>query len=216
MKHPYLQLYVDQFRPSFSAPAARSPEKPISTARDSRRSMAESQNSNSSTSDKDSFISGEKNISATVSNCDSKATETDLMSIDDEDGSEQPPPSEEEHSNDVCVVKMDEQRLVKPSHGAQNCNVESRQPKTIRSIMIALKEGKARENGSPMRGSRVKTGVSTPRNNIEASPKVLKPSAVVPGIKSNADTIAITPTKLAVDSAKRMQVSNPQKHQVPL
>ncbi|TXG73537.1 hypothetical protein EZV62_002116 [Acer yangbiense] len=217
LKHPYLQHYVDQYRSSFGAPAACSLEKPISTARDARRNMAESQNSNSSTSDKDSLLSADRNISATVSNSDTKATETDLISIDDEDGSEQPPSSEEEHGPDVCIVKMDEQGAMRPSHGAQGSNVESRQPKTIKSIMIALKEGKARENGSPMRGNRIKAvGVSTQRHNIEASPKVLKPSAVVPGLKSNADTVAVTPTKLAFDSAKRTQGSNPLKHQLPV
>ncbi|KAI9195667.1 hypothetical protein LWI28_017071 [Acer negundo] len=217
LKHPYLQHYVDQYRSSFGAPAACSPEKPISTSRDARRSMAESQNSNSSTSDKDSLLSADRNISATVSNSDTKATETDLISIDDEDGSEQPPSSEEEHGPDVCIVKMDERGATGPSHGAQGSNVESRQPKTIKSIMISLKEGKARENGSPMRGNRIKAvGVSTQRHNIEASPKVLKPSAVVPGLKSNADTVAVIPTKLAFDSAKRIQGSNPLKHQLPV
>ncbi|KAK1589186.1 hypothetical protein Q3G72_031305 [Acer saccharum] len=217
LKHPYLQHYVDQYRSSFGAPAACSLEKPISTARDARRNMAESQNSNSSTSDKDSLLSADRNISATVSSSDTKATETDLISIDDEDCSEQPPSSEEEHGPDVCIVKMDERGVMRPSHGAQGSNVESRQPKTIKSIMIALKEGKARENGSPMRGNRIKAvGVSTQRHNVEASPKVLKPSAVVPGLKSNADTVAVAPTKLAFDSAKRIQGSNPLKHQLPV
>ncbi|KAK0603997.1 hypothetical protein LWI29_011020 [Acer saccharum] len=217
LKHPYLQHYVDQYRSSFGAPATCSLEKPISTARDARRNMAESQNSNSSTSDKDSLLSADRNISATVSSSDTKATETDLISIDDEDCSEQPPSSEEEHGPDVCIVKMDERGVMRPSQGAQGSNVESRQPKTIKSIMIALKEGKARENGSPMRGNRIKAvGVSTQRHNIEASPKVLKPSAVVPGLKSNADTVAVAPTKLAFDSAKRIQGSNPLKHQLPV
>ncbi|KAK2640817.1 hypothetical protein Ddye_022580 [Dipteronia dyeriana] len=217
LKHPYLQHYVDQYRSSFGAPAACSPEKPVSTARDARRNMAESQNSNSSTSDKDSLLSADRNISATGSNSDTKATETDLISIDDEDGSEQPPSSEEENGRDVCIVKMDERGAMRPSHGAQGSNVESRQPKTIKSIMIALKEGKARENGSPLRGNRTKAvGVSTQRHNMEASPKVLKPSAVVPGSKSNADTVVVTPTKLAFDSAKRIQGSNPLKHQLPV
>ncbi|KAL5763679.1 hypothetical protein ACOSP7_016030 [Xanthoceras sorbifolium] len=217
LKHPYLQHYVDQYRPSFSAPAACSPEKPISIARDARRNMGESQSSNSSTSDKDSLLSGDRNIPTAVSNSDTKATETDLISIDAEDGSEQPPPSEEEHGPDVCIVKMDEQGAMKPSHGAQGSNVESRQPKTIKSIMIALKEGKPRENGSPMRGNRTKAvGVSTQRNNIEASPKVLKPSAVAAGLKSNADTIAVAAARLAFDSAKRIQGSSPLKHQLPV
>ncbi|XP_031282218.1 serine/threonine-protein kinase Nek5-like [Pistacia vera] len=217
LKHPYLQHYVDQYRPSFSPPATSSSEKPITTARESRKNMAESQNSNSSSSDKDSLLSSDRNTATIVSNSESKATDTDLISIDDDDDSEQPPPSEEEHGSDVCIVKMDERRVMKPSLGEQGSNVESKQPKTIRSIMMALKEGKARENGSPMRGNRIKAvGVPTQRSNTEASPKVLKPSAVAPGLKSNADTPVVAQAKLVVDSAKRMPGSNPLKHQLPV
>lgn len=177
--------------------------------------MAESQNSNSSSSDKDSLRSSDRNISATVTNSDNKAIDTDLISIDDEDGSEQPPPSDEEHGPDVCIVKMDERAVMKPSHSEQQSNVESKQPKTIKSIMMALKEGKVRENGSPMRGNRTKAvGATNQRCIMEASPKVLKPSAIVPGLKSNAETPALAPTKLAFDSAKRTLGSNPLKPQV--
>lgn len=177
--------------------------------------MAESQSSNSSSSDKDSLLSSDRNTERMVSNSESKATDTDLISIDDDDGSEQPPSSEEEHVSDVCIVKMDETRVMKPSLSEQGSNVESKQPKTIKSIMMALKEGKSRENGSPMRGNRIKAvGVPSQRSNTEASPKVLKPNAVSPGLKSNADTPAVTQAKLVFDSAKRMPGSNPLKHQV--
>lgn len=217
LKHPFLQHFVDQYRPTFSPPATCSPEKPISIARESRRHMAESQNSNSSASDKDSLRSGDRNISATVSNSDNKATDTDLISIDDEDGSEQPPPSEEEHGPDVCIVKMDERAVMKPSHSEQVSIVESKQPKTIKSIMMALKEGKVRENGSPMRSTRTKAvGTPTQRCNTEASPKILKPCSVAPGLKSNADTQGLTPAKLTFDSAKLVQGSNPLKQQLPV
>lgn len=177
--------------------------------------MAESQNSSSSASDKDSLRSGDRNISATVLNSENKATDTDLISIDDEDGPEQPPPCEEEHGPDVCIVKMDERAVMKPSHSEQISTVESKQPKTIKSIMMALKEGKVRENGSPMRSTRTKAvGTPTQRCNTEASPKVLKPYSVAPGLKSNADTQGLAPAKLMFDSAKRVQGSNTLKHQV--
>lgn len=208
-----MQPYVDQYRPSFSPPTSCSPEKPISTGRDSRKRMAESQNSNSSSSDKDSLLSSDRNMLAMVSNCDNKATDTDLASVDDEDGAEQPMPNEDSPS--VCIVKMDEQRLMKPCHDEHGSNVESKQPKTIKSIMMALKEGKARENGSPMRGNRTKAGgVPTQRSNMETSPKVLKPNALSPGLKSNADAPTVAPAKIAFDSAKRIQGSHPLKHQV--
>ena len=177
--------------------------------------MAESQNSNSSSSDKDSLLSSERNIPAMVSNCDNKATDTDLACFDDEDGAEQPMPCVEENNLNVCIVKMNEQRVMKPCHDEIGCNVEPKQPKTIKSIMMALKEGKPRENGSPMRGNRTKTGsASTQRSNIEASPKVLRPNALASGLKFNADTPTVAPAKAAMDSAKRIQGSHPMKHQV--
>uniref|UniRef100_A0A6M2EIS1 non-specific serine/threonine protein kinase n=1 Tax=Populus davidiana TaxID=266767 RepID=A0A6M2EIS1_9ROSI len=217
LKHPYLQPYVDQYRPSFCPPTSLSSEKHLPRSRESRRSMAESQNSNSSSSDKDSLLSSERNIPAMVSNCDNKATDTDLACFDDEDGAEQPMPCVEENNLNVRIVKMNEQRVMKPCHDEIGCNVEPKQPKTIKSIMMALKEGKPRENGSPMRGNRTKTGsASTQRSNIEASPKVLRPNALASGLKFNADTPTVAPAKAAMDSAKRIQGSHPMKHQLPI
>ncbi|KAE8037352.1 hypothetical protein FH972_009945 [Carpinus fangiana] len=217
LKHPYLQPYVDQYRPSFSPQTVCSPEKPISAARNSRRNMAESQNSTSSSSDKDSLLSNEKNILAMVSNCNNKGTNTDLASIDDEAGTEKLLLSEEEHRLNMCTVKMDEQEVMKPSHNEHISSIESRQPKTIKNIMMALKEGKVRENKSPMRGHQTKAGGAlTQRTNTEALPKVPKPSAVVHGFKSNADTLTVAPAKASFDSAKRIQGSHPLKHQIPI
>jgi NIMA (never in mitosis gene a)-related kinase len=217
LKHPYLQPYVDQYRPSFSTQTVCSPEKPISAARNSRRNMAESQNSTSSSSDKDSLLSNEKNIPAMVSNCNNKGTDTDLASIDDEAGTEKLLLSEEERRLNMCTVKMDEQGVIKPTHNEHISSTESRQPKTIKNIMMALKEGKVRENKSPMRGHQTKSGGAlTQRTNTEALPKVPKPGAVVHGFKSNADTLTVAPAKASFDSAKRIQGSNPLKHQVQL
>jgi NIMA (never in mitosis gene a)-related kinase len=177
--------------------------------------MDESQTSNSSSSDKDSLPSSDRNIPAVVSNCDNKVTDTDLASVGDEDGTKEPMPSEEEKSPNVCIVKMNEQRVMNPSHNEHGCNVEPKQPKTIKSIMMALKEGKPRENSSFTRGNHAKTGSApTQRSNMEALPKALIPNALASGLKSNADTPAVAPAKAALDSAKRIQGSHPLKHQV--
>ncbi|KAK6247443.1 hypothetical protein QUC31_019008 [Theobroma cacao] len=218
LKHPYLQPYVDQYRPSFSCPSTNcSPDKHISASRDNRKNMAESQNSNSSCSDKDSLLSSDRNTATMVSNSNSKATDTDSISIDDEDGTEQHPASEEENGPIICTAKGDEKGIVKPSYMEQGSNVQSKQPKTIKSIMMALKEGKVRENGSPMRGNRTKAvGGLTQRINIEASPKVLKPPAPALGSKSNADTPTVASAKLPLDSAKRITGSHTLKHQLLL
>ncbi|KAK8262550.1 hypothetical protein V6Z12_D13G266200 [Gossypium hirsutum] len=156
LKHPYLQPYVDQYRPSFSCPTNCSPDK----------------------------------------------------------RTEPHPPREEENGPVIFSGKVDENGTRKPSHAEQGSNVQSKQPKTIKSIMMALKEGKVRENGSPISGSRAKAvGGSTRRNNVEASPKVLKPPPSTLVSKSNADTMTSASAKLPLDSARRIPGSHHLKHQ---
>lgn len=213
LKHPYLQPFIEQYRPSISPTVDFTPEKPRS-ARDSRRSMAESQNSNSSNSDRDSMVSSEKNTPATVSNCDDKVTDSDMASVDDHDGSEPLLPCEEQTHN-ICSLKVNDPMLTKPSQEDHQSNTESRRPKTIRNIMIALKEGKVRENYSPIRGNRIKSGVaSNQKAHAEVPPKVIKPPVAVPGSKSNADTPITVPAKANIESSRRIQVVATSKHQV--
>ncbi|KAI4334189.1 hypothetical protein L6164_018908 [Bauhinia variegata] len=218
LKHPYLQPYVDQYRPSFSPPTACSPEKPISAAHVSRRSMAKSQNSCSSSSDKDSLMSNERNVSIAVPNCDNKGTETDLASIDDEDDSEHLLPSEEENGSSTGSAKADRQELMRPSHvEQQRSNVESKPPKTIKNIMMALKEGKVRENNSPMRGNRIKVGgAHLQKANTETLPKLPKSIAVAPGSKPNLESAPSAPAKATPESGKRIQGLHPLKHLLPV
>ncbi|XP_022756024.1 serine/threonine-protein kinase Nek5-like [Durio zibethinus] len=218
LKHPYLQPYVDQYRPSFSCPSTNcSVDKHISTGRDNRKNMAESQNSNSSCSDKDSLLSGDRNTATMVSTSNSKVTDTDSISNDDEDGTEQHPPREEENGPVIFTGKVDEKGMMKPSYAERGSNVQSKQPKTIKSIIMALKEGKVRENISPMRGNCAKVvGGLTQRNNVEASPKVLKPPAPALGSKSNADTATVVSGKVPLDSAKNIPVSHHLKQQLPV
>ncbi|KAM7273805.1 hypothetical protein ACFE04_028469 [Oxalis oulophora] len=208
LNHPYLHPYVDQFRPSFSPPIRSLREKHISATHGSRRIMAESQNSNSSTSDKDSLLSSDRNISPSVPDSNnSKHTSSDFVSIDGENGSDQPLAIEEENG----LHSFEQGNPIRVEPGS---NVESKHPKTIKSIMMALKEGKVRESSSPLRSSRIKpAGALTQRLNIEAPPKVSKPGATAPALKANSDT---TPAKIALDSARRVQGSYPLKHQLPL
>ncbi|CAI0541551.1 unnamed protein product [Linum tenue] len=216
LKHPYLQPYVEQYRSSLSPPTC-SLEKPPSAGRGSRRSMADSQNSNSSSSDRDSYLSSERNISTTGEN---KGTDTDLASIDDDNDTEQTTPSEGDSNHTVHTDKVNERKVMKVNHYEDGPNVESKQqPKTIKSIMMALKEGKARENGSPLRGARAKaTGImTTPRNNAESVSKIPRPYAVAPSFKPNVvDASPVAQAKLTFDSIKRIPASTPSKHQLPI
>lgn len=180
--------------------------------------MAESQNSNSSSSEKESLVSSDKSIPAGVLHSENKATDTDFASGEDEDF-EEPVLAEEQRRTKTCSDTMDQRHMVRPSFQEHGQYSEPRQPKTIKSIVMALKEGKTRENGSPMRGNRPKAGVvSTQKPNIEASPKVIKPTApvnaVAPGIKANADIPTIVPPKAVTDSTKRILGLHPLKYQV--
>ncbi|CAN0923457.1 Serine/threonine-protein kinase Nek5 [Linum grandiflorum] len=216
LKHPYLQPYVDQYRSSFSPPIC-SADRRLSASRAHRKSMAESQSSNSSSSDRDSYLSSKRHISAVASSCKNKGTETDLASVDDDDDdddndTEQATPGERERNH---TEKMNEQKAMKFNHEESNgSNVESKQPNAIKSIMMALKEGKARENGSPLRGSRPKAvGVMTPRSNTEALSRIPKPTAIAPSLKNNVDAPTAAQAKFGFESTKRLQGSNPSKHQ---
>ncbi|XP_028808310.1 serine/threonine-protein kinase Nek4 [Neltuma alba] len=217
LKHPYLQTYVEQYRPSFSPPTSCSPEKPLPVTDDPRRNMAESQNSCSSSSDKDSSVSNDKIISTVVQKCNNKTTETDITSIDDEDGSEHIPPSEEDTSSSTSNAKVDCQEVMKPPSNERQSIAESKQPKTIKNIMMALKEGKVRENGSPMRGNRIKAvGASAQKTNADTLPKLPKSSAVAPGIKPNLESPTLTSAKTSPDPSRRMPRSHPLKNQALL
>ncbi|KAJ4978474.1 hypothetical protein NE237_009254 [Protea cynaroides] len=216
LKHPYLQPYVDQFRISSNLPSACTPEKPISTAHHAQKSMAaESQSINSSSSDI-SLISSDKNMMELIVNGDHKATDTDMASTDDGMDYEQPFLGNE-HGNHRSTVKTDEEEVMKPVHDTQRPKVESKQPKTVKNILVSRKEeGKVRENSSPMRGNRLKAGgVLSQKVNIEASPKVIKSSIVPFSIKPDAETPAVGAAKGNIDSVKRIPGSHPLKHQLP-
>ncbi|GMI97284.1 hypothetical protein HRI_003397700 [Hibiscus trionum] len=213
LKHPYLQPHVDKYQPSFSCLSQNCClDKHVTTGRGNRKNMVESQNSNSSCSDKDSLVSSRRNTATRFPNSNNEATGTDSNSKEEE----------------VCPIsfsgiffdkisfsgKVDEKGMMKPSHVEQGSNVQSKQPKSIKGVVTTLKEGKVRESGSPMRGGRTKAGL-TQKNNLEASPKVLKSPVPTPGSKPNANTPAAS-AKLPLDSAKGMPVSHHLKHQLPV
>ncbi|XP_059659641.1 serine/threonine-protein kinase Nek5-like isoform X2 [Cornus florida] len=214
LKHPYLQPYVDQYRPSFDPPIAF-PEKPLST-RYTRKNMAGRQSSNSSCSDKDSFISSEKSIPAIEVNIDNKGSDTDLGSFDDEVGCEQLLPSDEQNGTDMCSFKVDEQEVTKPFDDERRSTVEAKQPKTIKNIMVALKERKNRENPAKAGGAWIQ------RTNTEASSKIPKPSPVSPSFNANAEAPPAAPAKAHSDSAKQLPIidssskSKPRHDGIPL
>lgn len=177
--------------------------------------MAESQNSNSS-SEKDNFYVSEKNIRYVVPSNGNKVVETDSVSIDDEDilDNGQQPAENENVQSVVSATKPDGHGILKPSHSDQRPEIiQPKHPKTIRNIMMVLKEEKARENGSPMRSNRARpSSVPTQKNNIEIPSKIPKLGDIAHSSKTNAST-PIPSSKLASDSA-RTAGSIPPKHHV--
>lgn len=194
LKHPYLQPYVNQYRPS-----TPSPEKPIRSVRETRKQMVDSQNSSSSCSDKDSTISTEKNIPVMVVNSSTKGTDTEMVS-DDDIGYDMPHPMDDQHCNSD---------VMKPTNDEFKLNTEVKQRKTIKSIFLALKEGRARESSSPLRSSR-------PRPSVEVASKIPKPSIIPPSVKPSSDSPNVGTTKISPDSLKRAHGSSSVKHQLPL
>ncbi|XP_068660944.1 serine/threonine-protein kinase Nek5-like [Aristolochia californica] len=222
LRHPYLQPYVDQYRMSLG-PIACAPEKPISSARNgSRKNVAGSQNSSISSSDRDSLHSSEKNISAVVFDCDHKGTETDMAFTNDgivcNNGCVHLQGDVECLRNDeinpsVPFTEADDRDPPVPPRSEQRSKTESKQPKIIKNILMALKEeGKVRETTSPIRGNRLKAvGMSTQKTNTEPSPKIPKPS-----VKQNADSPNVTPGKGHGESVKRVPGSYSLKHLLPV
>ncbi|KAL0460820.1 UNVERIFIED_CONTAM: Serine/threonine-protein kinase Nek5 [Sesamum latifolium] len=216
LKHPYLQPYIEQYRPSYNPSAATSPEKPLSTNRDGRKNMAESQSSNSSCSDRDSLMSSERNGSGIIMNCDLKANDTDSAFADDDVVCGQLMMREALHETESLAANTKESDAGKPLHEEQRNNNETKQPKTIKNIMMALKEGKNREN-SPMRSNHAKASSgSNQRIIVEASSRVAKPGPVSHGFKGNSEAPVTASVKANSDSNKRAQGTHSLKHQLPM
>ncbi|KAL1298831.1 serine/threonine-protein kinase Nek5 isoform X1 [Arachis ipaensis] len=204
LKHPYLQPYVDQYRPSFCPPTTCSPQKSIGVFQDPRRNRPESQNNNSSSSDKDCLMSNERNMEMAEP---SFGRETTIQALVVDDGSEYPLPSEEGNcSSNVKTVKV-----VKPSHNENHPNIASKEQNLFKNTMIALKDRRVRESSSPMRGNHIKAGnVSIQKINTEIPSKLPKPSF---GLRPNLEAPTIAPAKATFDSAKG---SHSLKYQLPM
>lgn len=122
-------------------------------------------------------------------------------------------PADTETDGDVSMLPINtmEHDVGKQLHEEQRNNSELKQPKTIKNIMIALKEGKNRENSSPMRSNHTKTSSSSnQRIMVEASPRVSRPGPgfVSNGPKGNAEASGAKPN---ADSSRR---TPSLKHQV--
>ncbi|XP_014490420.1 serine/threonine-protein kinase Nek5 isoform X1 [Vigna radiata var. radiata] len=216
LKHPYLLPYVDQYRSSFCTPTASSPEKPISAVHHHRKSKPEGQNSSSSSTEKDSLMSIMKDTANAVQKCDSKRTELDLTSIED-DGSEQLLPDEQGNGSIKVNAKTIDQEVTKQFNNEYHSNIVPKQPIAIKNAVTTLRNRKLRETSSPIRGNSIKGGgVLTHKINTETLSKLPKPNFGACDLKPNLEVQTIASSKATLDPAKRFQGSHTSKHQLPM
>ncbi|KAJ1286354.1 hypothetical protein BS78_03G347000 [Paspalum vaginatum] len=209
IKNPYLQPYVNQYRPFAGIlHPSRSPEKPINSSQSSQRSMSGSQCSSISGtgSDMDSIQSSERNTSGLASSSSNTI---------DTEGAETTDLQSHKHT---AAHELERQDSSKSMHNNQHPRHENKQPKIIKKILTTLREeSKFRESNSPVRASRVK--LNSP-NNRERSSDDSKHSDISSSSRSSevmsheSGNISCEPVKR--EPVKRGHTSPPLKHLSPI
>ncbi|XP_057807558.1 serine/threonine-protein kinase Nek5-like isoform X2 [Salvia miltiorrhiza] len=150
MKHTFLQPYIDEYRQSYTAPTRH-----ICTANDNRKGMTESESSSSSSScsDRDSLMSSE-------------IQEDDLIIA-------------ETRSYGQLRLRDGLQETDSSPANAKEAERDDmpKQPRVIKNIIKALKEGKSRENTSPLRDCHARSSSassSKPRSSVMETPQKTK------------------------------------------
>jgi NIMA (never in mitosis gene a)-related kinase 1/4/5 len=209
LKSPYLQPYVNQYRPFADIlHPGRSPEKPITSSRSSQRSMSGSQCSSISGSDLDSIQSSERNTSGITS---SSNNTIDTESIDHVLVKRFSRLDDVQSRKGTPVPDLERQDSSRSIHINQHPRNESKHPKIIKKILSTLREdSKFRESNSPVRASRVK--VNSPSNR-ERSSDDSKHSDNSSSSKSS-DVTSHESAKVSCGLVKQGQASPPLKHLV--
>lgn len=148
-----------------------------------------------------------------VINCGHKAKDMDLASLDDVNCG-QLQLKKDQQKNYTVSTTIKHHEVMKPLQEEQRSSVEPKQPRTIKKIIIALKEGKVQENSSPMRSNQKVSNLGNQKSFVEASMKITKPGLVNPGFKANAEIPPAALVKANSDSTKRIRATHSMKHQV--
>lgn len=204
IKNPYLQPYVNQYRPFANIlHPGRSPEKPGTDSRSSQRSMSGSQCSSISGtgSDMDSIQSNERNASGVASSSsntiDTEGAETTEL---------------QSHKDTACpgLKRQDSSKSVQDN---QHPGHENKQPKITKKILTTLREeSKFRESNSPVRASRVK--LNSPSNR-ERSSDDSKQSDISSSSRSS-EVMSHESANASCEPVKRGHASPPLKHLSPI
>ncbi|CAM0883721.1 unnamed protein product [Alopecurus aequalis] len=217
LKNPYLQPYVNQYRPFADVPhPMRSPEKSITSSRSSRRSMSGSQCSSISCtgSDMDSIQSSERNMSGPASSS-SNTIDTECAEATKNVLVNRYPTSNDKSHKDIASPELERQDSSKSLHVDQHPKYVSKQPKIIKKILSTLREetNKLRVNNSPLRASRVKLHSPSHR---ERSSDDSKHSSDISSCSKSGEVTSHESTKVNCYTVKQIQASPPPKHLSPI
>ncbi|XP_062231492.1 serine/threonine-protein kinase Nek4-like isoform X2 [Phragmites australis] len=181
LKNPYLQPYVNQYRPlSDASNPMRMPEKPLPTSRGSQRSMTDSQSCSISGSDISSTQSSDRITSGGAASTDRNTIDTGSIRDDDQAVSDEKcaTPEDLRGNKEISSAHMQRQDSSKSIHVDHHPRTESKQPKIIEQIMTTLREeSRLRESNSPVRagGGKLSSGLGN-NNQTEQSSPVSRPN----------------------------------------
>ncbi|WVZ98746.1 hypothetical protein U9M48_044143 [Paspalum notatum var. saurae] len=212
LKNPYLQPYVNQYRPLYdSSNPMRMPEKPSPTSRGSQRSMSDSQSSSISSSDIDSTQSSDRSTSGGTTSTDKKTIDTGSIRDVDQAKSDKKCATPEDlgDNKDNCSVQFKRQDSSKSIHVDHHPRAESKQPKIIEKIMTTLREeSRLREINSPVRGG------AKPISGLDNNNQVEQPMQVS---RTNSDMSRKSGNILSHDEhANQFEASPPLKQLSPI
>ncbi|KAF8717103.1 hypothetical protein HU200_026216 [Digitaria exilis] len=205
LKSPYLQPYVNQYRPFADIlHPGRSPDKSVTSSRSSQRSMSGSQYSSISGSDMDSTSvqSSERNTSGPASSSNNTI---------DTEGAEN---TDRQNHNDTAGSELEKQDSSKSVHNNQHPRHENKQPKIIKKVLTTLREeGKFRESSSPVRASRAK--LNSPSNRERTSDD--SRHSDISSSSRSSEVVSHEPARVSFEEhVKRGQVSPHLKHLSPI
>ncbi|KAL6841566.1 hypothetical protein ACP4OV_028709 [Aristida adscensionis] len=187
LKHPYLQPYVNQYRPlSDASNPMGMPEKPLPTSRSSQRSTSDSQSSSISGSDIDSTQSSDRSTSGRAASTDRSTIDTgkfrdaDHVDLDEKCAT----PEDLRGNKDMSRTELKRQDSSKSIHVDHHPRIENKQPKIIEKIMTTLREeSRLRELHSPVRANGVKLNSALGNNNQPESSYISMPNGDMCGSK---------------------------------
>ncbi|XP_062207551.1 serine/threonine-protein kinase Nek5-like [Phragmites australis] len=214
VKNPYLQPYVNQYRPFVDIlHPGRSLEKPITSSRSSQISMSGSQCSSISGSDMDGIQSSERNTSGLASSSNTTIDTEDAETTGHVLIKKCSRPDDLQSHKDTAGPELERQDSSKSIHINQHPKHESKQPKIIKKILTTLREeSKFRESNSPVRAS---VKLNSPSNR-ECSSDNSKHNSKISSSSKSSEVMSHESEKVSCEPVKRGQASPPLKLLSPI